>query len=103
MKTRTVASAAAAGLLATAGPLFAGSKDVCVSISDIYRGRNCGTAESMQVEVTNYCGVTVAGELIFRQEKGEPIRQALVLNSSDKRTVFVCTSNGEVDKNFEPK
>src|SRR5512135_2461640 len=77
---------------------LAGGKDVCVSVSDFYRGRNCGTGDSVQVDVKNDCGVTVKGTLIFKQASGDPIRYPVTLNSGDRRMIFACHGNGEVTK-----
>lgn len=82
-------------------PVLAGGKDVCVSISDMYRGRNCGTGDSVQVDVTNDCGVKVTGVVIFKQASGDPIRYAVTLNSSDRQSVFACHGTGEVGKDFD--
>ena len=80
---------------------LAGGKDVCVSVSDFYRGRNCGTGDSIQVDVKNDCGVKVKGAVIFKQASGDPIRYPVTLNSGDRLTVFACHGNGEVAKDFD--
>ena len=80
---------------------LAGGKDVCVGISDFYRGRNCGTGDSVQVDVKNDCGVTVKGTLIFKQASGDPIRYPVTLKSGDRQTIFACHGNGEVTKDFD--
>jgi len=82
-------------------PVFAGAKDVCVSVSGMYLGRNCGTADSVQVEVRNDCGVTIVGDVVFQQASGDPIRYHLTLKAGDKQTVWVCHGNGTVGKDFD--
>ncbi len=83
------------------GAALAGGKDVCVDVSDQYTGRNCGTADSVQVDVKNDCGVTVKGALIFKQASGDPLRIAVTLNSGDRQTIWVCHGTGDVTKDFD--
>jgi hypothetical protein len=102
MKTRIIAVPVVLLWLAlTCGLVLGGGKDVCVSISDMSRGRNCGSGDSVQVDVKNDCGVKVTGFLIFRQASGDPIRYAVTLNSGDHHTAFACHGNGTVDKDFD--
>lgn len=82
-------------------PVLAGDKDICVRISDMYRGRNCGTSDSVQVDVRSSCGVRVKGFVIFNQASGDPIRLAVALDSGDRQVVFACHGNGTVGKNFD--
>ena len=82
-------------------PVRAGGKDICVRISDMYRGRNCGTSDSVQVDVRNSCGVRVKGVVIFNQTSGDPIRLPMVLDSGDRQVVFACHGNGKVDRDFD--
>jgi hypothetical protein len=83
-------------------PARAGEKDICVNISDMSRGINCGSGDSVQVDVRNRCGVRVRGVVIFEQKTGDPIRQNIVLDSGDWLTAYACHGNGKVDKDFDP-
>lgn len=78
----------------------AGNKDVCVSITDVTRGTECASSDSVKVSVSNQCGVKVNGTLIFRQASGEPIRQGLILGSGDHSVVWACHGTGVVEKDF---
>ncbi len=89
------------GLAFPCSPVLAGGKDICVRISDTYRGRNCGSGDSVQVDVRNICGGKVKGFVIFNQASGDPIRFALTLASGDYQTVFACHGNGTVGKDFD--
>lgn len=82
-------------------PVLAGDKDICIRISDMSRGKNCGTSDSVQVDVRSNCGVKVKGFVIFNQTSGDPIRFALTLNPGDWRAVFACHGNGTVGKDFD--
>lgn len=81
--------------------VLAGEKDICVRISDMYRGRNCGTADSVQVDVRSSCGMRVKGFVIFNQASGDPIRFGLTLDPGDRQVVFACNGNGTVGKDFD--
>lgn len=80
---------------------LAGDKDICIRISDMSRGKNCGSADSVQVDVRSNCGVRVKGFVIFNQASGEPIRFPLTLEAGDWRAVFACSGNGTVGKDFD--
>ena len=87
-------------LLTGASAALAGTKDVCVRIDNTHRGKNCGSGDSIQVDVVNNCGVQVRGDVIFAQPSGDPVRLNVILGSSDRRTVWTCHSNGKVAKDF---
>lgn len=99
--TRPVAAVLSAWLAFPCSPVLAGGKDICVRISDMYRGRNCGTSDSVQVDVRSSCGVKVKGVVIFNQVSGDPIRFPVILDSGDRQVVFACHGNGKVDKDFD--
>ena len=102
MRTTITAAVLLVSITFLCGPVVAGGKDVCVSVSDMYRGRNCGSADSVQVSVKNDCGVKVKGALIFEQESGDPIRYPMTLSAGgDRQIVFVCHGNGTVGKDFD--
>ncbi len=102
MRTRMlVATSLLVWLSFPCSPVLAGAKDICVGISDMYRGRNCGQGDSVQVDVKNDCGVKVKGTVIFDQASGDPIRVPVTVNSGDRLTVFVCHGNGTVGKDFD--
>src|SRR5262245_3642537 len=64
----------AAWMTALGGAAAAGEMDLCVRLSDVDRGRDCGNADSVRVDVKNDCGRAVVGAVLFHQESGDPIR-----------------------------
>ena len=99
------ATVAVSGLLASltffCGAAVGGDKDHCIRFSDMYRGRNCGSGDSVQTDVANDCGIKVKGFVIFYQKSGDPIRTAVNLRVGDHLTAFACTGNGKLGKDFE--
>lgn len=55
----------------------------------------------MQVDVANDCGITVKGFVLFNQKSGETIRTPVNLKSGDHLTVWACSGNGKLDKDFD--
>ena len=90
-----------ASLTVFCGSAFGGDKDHCIRFSDMSRGTNCYSRDSLQVDVANDCGVKIKGFVIFHQKSGDPIRTAVNLKSGDHITVFACTSNGKLGKDFD--
>ena len=102
MRTRTVAAAVLwVALVFPFSPALGGEKDHCIRFSDMYRGRNCGSGDSVQIDVANDCGVKIKGFVLFNQKSGDPIRAAVSLKSGDHVTAFACTGNGKLGKDFD--
>src|SRR5512143_1884625 len=102
MRAATVAvSGLFASLTFFSGSAIGGDKDHCIRFSDMYRGRNCGSGDSVQVDVANDCGIKVKGFVLFNQKSGDPIRAAVKLKSGDHITAWACTGNGKLGKDFD--